>query len=217
MAKTFNDVITLMRRIIGENDGDDPDATNDLLLDYVANFYKIIMGQEIKSFDLYTWFEFQTVIDQETYTFKDQGFTNILPPIWAVDSNNADTRVNYFQNTADFYRRHTVEVDAEQSGRPWDLLFFNDEITIRPKPDAVYTIRMKAYKELSILNNDPTQNIDQEYFLRFIAYGASLDYLADFANYENYAQIEPIYKRYRNLVMMRKAKQETTQRAQPAL
>lgn len=226
MAKTFNDVITLMRRIVGENDGNDPDSTQDVLLDYVANFYKLIMGQEIKSFDLYTWFEFPTVVDEDTYQFKDviqddHGITNITPPIYAIDSNNGNTEVNYFQDPEQFYRRHPISNEQEDAGRPWDLLFFDNELLIRPKADQVYTIRIRAYKELFIPtsggNLDATANIDQDYFLRYIAYGASLDYLADFGNIEDYSKFEPIFKRYRNLVMMRKAKQATTQRTKQAI
>lgn len=218
MAKTFNDVITIMKRVIGENDGNDPDATNDILLDYVGNFYRLIMGQEIKSFDLYSYFEFSTVVDQDEYTWKDQGFTNIMNPIYAIDSNNADTIVDFYMNPKLFFDRHPVNNNNENSGRPFSLLLFNDIITIRPKPDQVYTIKARAYKELTAPTaGTATNNIDQEYFLRYIAYGASLDYFADFGNYENYAAIEPIFKRYRNLVMARTAKQNTTQRALPAL
>ena len=61
------------------------------------------------------------------------------------------------------------------------------------------------------------QDIDQEYFLRYIAYGTAMDYLADFGLFEILAQIEPVYRRYKSLVMMRTAKQATTQRAIPAL
>lgn len=216
MAKTFNDVITLMRRIIGENDGNDPDATQAILLGYVGNFYSLIMGQEIKSHDIYTDWEFDTVIDQDTYTFKGQGFTNILPPAYVIDSQNSDTRLNWIQNRELFYKRHPIRDDNEDHSRPNDILFANDEIIIRPKPDQVYTIRVKAYKEFTI-PTDGTTNIDQDYMIRFIAYGSALDYLADFGNIEDYAKIEPIYKRYKALVLMRKAKQETTQRAKPAL
>jgi len=221
MAKTFNDVITIMRRIIGENDGNDPDSTNDVLLDYVANFYKLIMGQEIKSHDLYTFFSFDTVVDQDTYTFKDQGFTNILPPVYSIDSNSNTVEIDYYEDTKSFYDRHPLDNTNEPAARPFSMLFFNDEILLRPKADAVYTIKIRAYKELSVPSSggelDATQDIDQDYFLRYIAYGAALDYMADFGNYENYANIEPIFKRYKNLVLMRTAKQATTQRTKPAI
>jgi len=216
MAKTFGDAATIMRRVIGENDGNDPDATSDLILDYLGNAYQFIMGQEIKSFDLYTWFEFTTTVGEETYTFKDQGYTNIMPPVYCIDSNNGDTRVNYFQDTESFYRRHPVNDANEDSGRPFDLLFFNNEITIRPKADAVYTIKMRAYKELQAPTTSTT-NLEQDYFLRYLAYTAALDYFADFGNIEDYAKYEGIQKRYKNLVLMRTAKQATTQRTKQAL
>lgn len=221
MAKTYNDVVTLMRRIIGENDGDDPDATDDLLLTFVADFLKLVMGQEIKSFDLFTFFEFSTVVGQEDYTFKGEGFTNLFPPIYVIDSNNSDTQMNYFQNPELFFDRNPVDNANQDNSRPNDFLFFNNEIKIRPAPDAVYTIKVRAYKEVTIPSLggslDGTQDIFQEYFFYYLAYGAALDYLAAFGQLEEYGQVEPIYKRYRNLVLMRKAQQATTQRSIPAL
>ena len=220
MAKTFTDVITILRRIVGENDGNDPDATQDILLDYVLNFYNLIMGQDIKTHDQFTWYEFDTVIDTDIYTFKGAGFTNIYPPIYCIDSNSSNTVVNFFMNPNEFYLRHPVDNTNEDHSRPCDLLLYNDELLIRPKPDAVYTIKIKAYKEFQVDVTDvgtPASAIDQDYFLRYLAYGAALDYFADFGNYEDYQKATPVYNRYRSLVLKRTAIQATTQRGKPAL
>ena len=215
MAKDVGDVITLMRRIIGENDGNDPDATDSVLLSYVSDFYNLLMPQDIRVNELFSWFEFDTVDGQDVYPFKDQGYSNIYPPVYAIDSNNADTIVDFYQNPLDFYEIHPISKEEEQEGRPFSLLFYNDEILLRPTPDTVYTIRIKAYRELTVSNQN--DDIDQDYWFRYIAYGASLDYLSDFGNVEEYQKIFPAYDRYRKLVAMRRAKQETTQRARPAL
>jgi len=216
MAKTYGDVEDLMRRIIGENDGDDPDATSNLLVTYISNFVKLVATQDMKSHDLWSWFEFSTTSGEDTYTFKDQGYANIRPPIYCIDSNNADTKLRYFESPDLFYKHHPVNNSNEQSGRPSDLLFYNNIMLIRPKADAVYTIRIRAYKELSEVT-DTTTAIDQDYYLRYYAYGASLDYFADFGNIEDYNKILPIFNRYRKLVMNRKSQQAVTQRARQAL
>lgn len=216
MAKTYGDVVTLMRRIVGENDGDDPDATDDIFLGYVSDFVSLIMGQDIKTDDLWSWFEFDTVVGQDIYAFKDQGYTNIMPPAFVTDSNNGDTRLRWFQNPSSFFEAHPINVAAEQNGRPFDLLFYNNQITLRPAADAVYAIKIRAYIDLPEVT-DGTTLLNQDYYLRYIAYGASLDYFADYANYEDHDKIYPIFRRYRALVLNRKAKQEMNTRAPQAL
>jgi len=96
------------------------------------------------------------------------------------------------------------------------MLFYNDEIVIRPVPDGVYTIKMRAYTDLpqDLTQND---NVPQRYYVRYIAYGASLDYMADFGNDEDYAKKKPIFDRYKSLVLKRTAEQMTTQRGVQAL
>jgi len=215
-TRTYGDVLTLMRRIVGENDGSDPDATDTIFMEYIQNFVEMVMGQDVKLFDLYTWFEFDTVADQETYVFKDQGYTNLYPPAYVIDSNASDTRLNFFQSPELFFRRNSVDATNQDTSRPGDMLFYNDEVILRPVPNDVYTIKMRAYTDLpqDLTQND---NVPQRYYVRYIAYGASLDYMADFGNDEDYAKKKPIFDRYKSLVLKRTAEQMTTQRGVQAL
>lgn len=216
MAKTYGDVVTLMRTIIGERDGNDPDATEDVLLGYVSDFASFVMGQDVKTHDLWSYFEFDTVVGQDVYTFKNQGYTNIHPPGYVTDSNNGDTELYWYQDPKDFYVRHPINVAAEQNGRPFDILYYDDQITLRPAADAVYSIKLKAYTELAEVT-DGTTNIPQNYYFYYMAYGPSLDYLAAHGRFEEYAQIKPVFDRYRRLVLNRRAKQEVIERAPQAL
>lgn len=216
MAKTYGDVVTLMRIIIGERDGNDPDATEAVLLGFVSDFASLVMGQDIKTHDLWSYFSFDTVVGQDTYAFKDQGFTNIYPVGTVTDSNNGDTYLRWFQDPSKFYIIHPVNNAAEQSGRPCDLLYYNDEIILRPKADAVYSIRLRGYKELAEVT-DGTTNLPQNYYFYYMAYGPALDYLAAHGRFEEYAQIKPVFDRYRRLVLNRRAKQEVIERAPQAL
>ncbi len=212
MSKTYGDARDIMRRVIGQNDGDDPDATGDLLLTYLSDFVSLIMGQDIKSVDLYSWFTFNTVANQDTYAFKDQGFTNIFPRARA-DGND----MRYWESPDRFYDIWPDTVDTTSTtGRPTDMLFYNNEILLRPVPDQVYEIKLKGYKDLPEVN-DGSSELQQSYWLRYIAYGAALDYLADFSDFETYEKVFPVYQRYRSLVLTRTAVQQLTQRPLPAL
>jgi hypothetical protein len=215
-ARTYGDVVNLMKRIVGENDGQDPDATDSIFLEYIQNFTEMIMGNDVKLFDLATWFEFDTVVDQEVYPFKDQGYTNLYNPCYVTDSNNSDTKLRFFMDPEIFYQRNPLVPQQQDTGRPGDLLFYNDEIILRPVPDDIYRIRIRAYTDLpeGITQND---EVPQRYYVRYIAYGASLDYMSDFGNDEDYAKKKPIYDRYRSIVLKRTADQYTTQRGKQAL
>ncbi|MEN8236136.1 MAG: hypothetical protein ABFQ95_01085 [Pseudomonadota bacterium] len=212
MAKTYGDAEVIMRRVVGQNDGDDPDATTDLFIRYLSDFVTLIMGQDIKSQDLYSWFAFDTVSDQDTYDFKDQGFTNIFPLVRA-DGND----MRYWEDPDRFFDIWPDTVDSTtNTGRPTDMLFYNNQLLLRPVPDQAYEIKLRGYKELPSVTDGSTK-LEQDYFLRYIAYGASLDYLTDFGDHETYTKIFPIYQRYRSLVLTRTAAQQLTQRPLPAL
>jgi hypothetical protein len=212
MPKTYGDAIDIMRRVIGRSGQDDPDATDGVLLSYLGDFTSLIMGQDIKSHDLYSYFEFNTLAGQDTYPFKGERFTNIFPNVTA-----SGFKMRYHQNPNIFFNYYPETQDwTLQQRRPTDLLFYNDEILLRPVPDDSYLIKMKGYKEIipPAISNTA---IPQDYMLRYIAYGASMDWLADFGEDDLMAKKFPTFTRYRALVTSRTAVQNLTQRPIPAL
>jgi hypothetical protein len=211
MAKDLEDVITIMRRVIGQNDGDDANATQTILLDYVTNFYELQFPQDLKLFDLYTWWEFNTASGTDTYTFKDQGYSNIGQPVYV---NNIE--INFYQDHKQFYDVWPlVDAGDESTGQPTDVLFYNDELLFRPQPDNTYAVKVLAYQQPQ--NTDSDTDLLQDYYLRYLAYGAALDYLADFGDFETYGPVKRVFDRYRDLVLRRTAVQRLQQRPMPAL
>lgn len=221
MAKSFNDAVTIMKKVVGEQDGQNPDATNSEFLAYVVDFYELQMSTDVESYDLSGFWTFTTVANTDTYSFKDEGYVFLSPPIYLTDSDSNDVKLTWYQSPDMFYRVHPVDNTNETAGKPFDALFYQDQLLLRPKPDDAYTITVKAYKSLSVptVGGDPdgTADIEQDYFVRYLAYGASLDYLSDYGDFETYAKVAEVFKRYRSLVLMKTAKQFRSQRPKPAL
>lgn len=221
MAKSFNDAVTIMKKVVGEQDGQNPDATNSEFLAYVADFYELQMSTDVESYDLSGYWTFSTVANTDEYSFKDQGFVFVSPPVILTDSNANDIRLDWYQDPAAFYNRHPVDNTNETAGKPFDVLFYADKLLMRPKPDDVYTVTVKGYRELNVptVGGDPdgTADLEQDYFIRYLAYGASLDYLADYGDFETYAKVAQVFRRYRSLVLMKTSKQFRTQQPKQAL
>ena len=220
--RSFSDVLTIMRRVIGEQDGNDPDATAAILEQYVIDFYELEVSQEAELHDLWSYWDFSTVINQDEYTFKDQGFSFVDPVAYLTDSNNATTQMTFWTDPGMFFSIHPLDDTVQTAGRPSDYLLYNDKVTLRPKPDQIYSIKIKAYKELAVPvdgNGDfvTGSDIDQNYYLRWIAYGAAVDYLADHGQHEMLGTVKQLYNSYRAMVMKRTSKQKRSQRPIPAL
>lgn len=97
-----------------------------------------------------------------------------------------------------------------QVGRPYNLLFWNNEFTIRPVPDNVYLCEVEAYQTPSQFmqtNQNPILNQWSQY----IAYGAACEILRDRQDMEGVANLQEGFKRQEALVLERQAVEEIQQ------
>lgn len=97
-----------------------------------------------------------------------------------------------------------------QVGRPYNLLFWNNELTIRPIPDNVYLVEVESFKTPSQFFNvsdNPTLNQWAEY----IAYGAALEILRDRQDMEGVENLTQGFERQEGLVLERQAVEEIGQ------
>jgi hypothetical protein len=84
MARTLDDILTIMRRAIGRRNKNDPESTDTILKQYVNDFYSLEMPNDTKLFESFGILSFE--IDETTtdgvYTFNDVGasenFINIV-------------------------------------------------------------------------------------------------------------------------------------------
>lgn len=97
-----------------------------------------------------------------------------------------------------------------QVGRPYNLLFWNNELTIRPVPDNVYLCEVETYQTPSQFmqtSNHPILN----QWAQYIAYGAAREILRDRQDMEGVANLEEGFKRQEALVLERQAVEEIGQ------
>jgi hypothetical protein len=97
-----------------------------------------------------------------------------------------------------------------QCGRPYNLLFWNNEITIRPVPDNVYLVEVETYQtpsQFMATTDHPILNQWSQY----IAYGVSLELLRDRQDMEGVQNLMEGFKRQEALVLERQAVEEIGQ------
>ena len=97
-----------------------------------------------------------------------------------------------------------------QVGRPYNALFWNNEITIRPVPDNVYLVEVETYQTPSqFLNTSSHPTLNQ--WVQYIAYGAAMELLRDRQDMEGVQNLSEGFKRQEALVLERQAIEEIGQ------
>lgn len=97
-----------------------------------------------------------------------------------------------------------------QVGRPYNLLFWNNEFTIRPVPDNVYLCEVEAYQTPSqFMNTQQSPILNQ--WSQYIAYGAACEILRDRQDMEGVQNLQEGFKRQEGLVLERQAVEEIQQ------
>lgn len=97
-----------------------------------------------------------------------------------------------------------------QVGRPYNILFWNNELTIRPVPDNVYLVELETYQtpsQFMLTTDHPTLN----QWWQYIAYGAAREILRDRQDMEGVANLEDGFKRQESLVLERQSIEEINQ------
>ncbi len=95
-------------------------------------------------------------------------------------------------------------------GRPYNLLFWNNEFTIRPVPDNVYLVEVEAYQtpaQFMQTTNNPILNQWGQY----LAYGAAMEILRDRQDMEGVENLREGFQRQEALVLERQAIEEIQQ------
>ena len=97
-----------------------------------------------------------------------------------------------------------------QVGRPYNLLFWNNELTIRPVPDNVYLVEVETYQTPAQFMNTSNHPVLNQW-AQYIAYGAAREILRDRQDMEGVANLEEGFKRQEALVLERQAVEEIGQ------
>lgn len=222
MTKTRDDVLAIMRRVISRRNANDPDSTSVLLTQYINDFYSINMTDDVKLFEQFDTLQFtvDNTVTTGVYSFdpttnnlgSSDNFVNIT--LSAFCNNQV---LNIYQDPKQFYLIwNEFDTTKVTTGQPTDMLFYDNEFVFRPIPDQAYTVRIFAYKQNAELSSDGDPEITRDYWYRYLAYGAALDYMRDF-NYSS-DQIDAMkrhFNTYRKWVLTRSHNQYKQQRAMP--
>lgn len=97
-----------------------------------------------------------------------------------------------------------------QVGRPYNLLFWNSEFTIRPVPDNVYLVEVEAY-QTPVQFMSVTDNPYLNQWAQYIAYGTAMEILRERQDTEGLENLMEGFQRQEALVLERQAIEEIQQ------
>jgi len=110
---------------------------------------------------------------------------------------------------------NTIYVSANNYivGRPFAVLYSNNEFRFWPYPDRAYTFSIMTYKNPDQLVND-TDLPELNLWVDVIAYGAAMKIFADNLDMESYSKVNILFDEHKRLAERRTLKQLSTQRVQ---
>lgn len=104
-----------------------------------------------------------------------------------------------------------IFVSQYTTGRPYSLLFWNNEFTIRPVPKFVHKVTIEAYQTpVQFMSTTDSPIMNQ--WVKYIAYGAAIDILTDRQDLQGVANLMDAFKYEEGLVLERQATEEIGQR-----
>lgn len=105
----------------------------------------------------------------------------------------------------------TMWVSQYQPGRPYTLLFWNNEFTIRPVPKLIHKIEVETYLtpvQFMLTNDSPILN----QWVQYIAYGTSIEILRQRQDMQGVANLMEGFKRQEAMVLERQGVEEINSR-----
>jgi hypothetical protein len=104
----------------------------------------------------------------------------------------------------------TLWVAQYQTGRPYCLLFWNNEFTIRPVPKLIHKIEIETFlTPVQFIESTDSPILNQ--WAQYIAYGAAREILRDRQDLEGVANLEEGFMRQEGLVLERQGIEEIGQ------
>ena len=228
MARNVSDILRIMRLAIGRRNENDPDSNDATLLNYINDFVSLTMSDDLKVFEQWGTLSFtidQTITDG-VYTFPSgdtsTDFVNIgseaiISLTNPIDSSVSWNRLEIFQDPGEFYGYWGVNnTSLLIAGFPTQMLYHGNEFVFRTIPDTSYTINIYGYKKNTDFDSTGDPPIPFDHWLRYIAYGAAMDYAADFSIDPQRMQIiAKNFAKQRELMLTRTHNQIKISRALP--
>lgn len=104
----------------------------------------------------------------------------------------------------------TLWVSQYQPGRPYSLLFWNNEFTIRPIPKIIHKVEVEVYlTPVQFMNSTDVPILNQ--WAQYIAYGAAMEILRDRQDGDGVENLREGFMRQEGLVLERQGVEEIGQ------
>lgn len=236
MARNLSHVLRIMRLAIGRRNENDPDSNDETLVQFINDFYSLTMSDDVKLFEQFGTLTF-TIDENNTtgvYTFHDTGisqtndvgsaqsFVNLSQECYIslldpVDNSVSWNQLPIYQDPGEFFAIWGINNDEILiPGYPTNLLFYGNEFTFRTIPNTSYLVKIYGYKQNADFNDDGDPELPWDRWLRYLAYGAALNYASDFRfSAEDKLLIQSSYARERKLMLTHTHNQIKMSRACP--
>lgn len=228
MSRELSDVLRIMRLAIGRRNENDPDSSDTTLYQYINDFYSLTMPNDTKLFESFGTLEFtidQTNtsgvytmeslgLTQEFINISQEGFVTLTTPPNASVSWN---RLNIYQDPMQFYEYWGVNnEDILIAGYPTDMLYYGDKLVFRTIPDTSYDVKIYGYKKNADFVSSGNPDLPFDWWLRYVAYGAALDYANDYRLDDTIKQgIQREFNKQKKYMLTRTHNQKKLSRCQP--
>lgn len=225
--RLVSDALAIMRRALGRKNENDPDATDDILFDYFNDFASLNMPNDTKLFESFGTLTFTIDEGNPTgvYSFNDVGadqdfinisqnaFISLLDP---VDNSVSWNYLPIYQDPGEFFAIWGINNDEILiPGYPTMMLYYGNEFTFRTIPQTAYLVKIYGYKKNA---NFPSFDspLQFDYWLRYMAYGAIVNYARDFRyDIAERQKLEATFKSERKTLLTKTHNQIKMARALP--
>lgn len=226
-TRFVQDALDIMRIAVARRNENDPDSSDELFLKYINDFVSLSMPNDTKLFESFGTLSF-TIDEANTtgvYTFNDVGATfqfmnlsqeayiSLLDP---VNNSVSWNQLPIYQDPGEFFAIWGINNDEILiPGYPTMMLYYGNELTFRTIPNTSYLVKIYGYKKNEDFP-DEDEPLPFDYWLRYIAYGAAVNYARDY-RYEAQARslIEATFKSERKLQLTHTHNQIKMARAMP--
>jgi len=131
---------------------------------------------------------------------SDEAFISLLDPVNESISWNP---LVIYRDPGEFFSIWGINNDDSIiAGFPSEMLFYGNEMTFRTIPNDTYLVKIYGYKKLNNYNSEGDPEIQFDYWLRYLAYGAAVNYASDFRfEAEALGRIQATFARERRAMM----------------
>ena len=151
--------------------------------------------------------------DQDFMNISQEAFISLLDPIGNSISWNW---LPIYQDPGAFYSIGGINNEEILiPGYPTNMLYYGTEFVFRTIPNTSYMVKIYGYKKNADFPR-PDVDLPFDYWLRYVAYGAAVDYARDF-RYDSSARamIEATFKSERKLQLTHAHNQAKMSRSFP--